>query len=657
MSETLTDPQDVDQSQETERRLTVEEIEQIREKAIQRLEKARLLPESWTDRDGNPRNEMIATMEQLLEEIEEYEPGQESIIEQSQVATSAVEQNVTDAQTVESQPATTPAIAEKPRPKYNNQPGQYISVGNTHIPVCHPPQDTPEWQAVPGKVFVSGGKKFSEVRFIKDTHGLSQTAKPGEPLSFSESHRDQRLESVDTVLEGRYELKAFNELLRQLGELTRQYDELNPDDPPYDAEASRIASEIGKFTDSQGVKELLQLKEEHGVEDVDDFAGRAAEIIHVQQFLRSLDENSNEFIPPRDPSFKLTPFIKERFAWFASLVNRQLGLGNNAQLENLVKNQQVPEWEKLSAKGMSVIVGPRGTGKNKLVDYYCAETNRALFRYACSPDKEERDLTYDVELSDGEVVRIPTRILTAVTTPNAILELDELNLLRPNVAKFFNSLFDGDRTVFLNDQVIQAAPGVVFVGLMNPAEYDGVEDLPETIDDRSNIMTMGYPPLRKIDPATNREMITGDEGLILKEHINPLKELSDADFQKIWDYVVNSVGAQISLDERTVKTIKDLKNIVSIADRTRQVVESYKTRAGDTRMERDISLRGTIEAARFYSENHLWETDLSKMPGWRAGWNAAQYAVAMTYLPHTDTYRRGKTDKDAMMLILAEGIR
>ena len=74
-------------------------------------------------------------------------------------------------------------------------------------------------------------------------------------------------------------------------------------------------------------------------------------------------------------------------------------------------------------------------------------------------------------------------------------------------------------------------------------------------------------------------------------------------------------------------------------------------------MERDISLRGSIEAARFYSENHLWEADLSKMPNWKAGWNPAQYAIAMTYLPHTDTYRRGKTDKDAMMLILAEGIR
>jgi len=168
---------------------------------------------------------------------------------------------------------------------------------------------------------------------------------------------------------------------------------------------------------------------------------------------------------------------------------------------------------------------------------------------------------------------------------------------------------------------------------------------------------MGYPPFRETDSITNRERFTHDEALILKENISPLKGLDDEQFRKAWDYVINGVGAQISLDATTVKIMKDLKNIVAISDRTRQVVEAYKTRTGETRMERDISLRGSIEAARFYSENHLWEADLSKMPNWKAGWNPAQYAIAMTYLPHTDTYRRGKTDKDAMMLILAEGIR
>jgi len=646
-------PQETTHSPQAEARLTPEQVAQKREKVLQSLEKARLLPADWKSGAGKSRDEMVAALESSLEELDTLEADIKALPEE--VAPPVRSEN-TAPRPVERKKTTPPSEkAEQPKRQFD-QEAQYITIGSVHIPICQPPQDNPEWQAVPGKVFVSGGKKFSEIRFIKDTRGLTHVAKPGELMNFSEKHRGERLETVDTVLEGRNELKAFNEALARLGELSRSYAELNPDNPNYDEEAKKLGAQIDKFTDAGGLKEILNL-DEAKLEDADGFAERAAEIIKTQQYLRSLDEGGNEFVPERDTHFKLTPYFEKKFAGFATLVNRQLGLGNNAYLENLVKNKKSPEWEKLSAKGMSVIVGPRGTGKNKLTDFYCGETNRPLFRYACSPDKEERDLTYDVELSDGEVVRIPTRILTAVTTPNAVLELDELNLLRPNVAKFFNSLFDGDRAVFLNDQVIKAAPGVVFIGLMNPAEYDGVEDLPETIDDRSNIMAMGYPPFRETDPATNREKFTHDEALILKENITPLKDLSDDQFRKVWDYAINGVGAQVSLDATAVKVIKDLKNLVAICDRTRQVAEAYKTRTGETRLERDISLRGSIEAARFYSENHLWEADFAKMPGWKAGWNAAQYAIAMTYLPHTDTYRRGKTDRDAMMLILAEGVR
>ena len=73
-------------------------------------------------------------------------------------------------------------------------------------------------------------------------------------------------------------------------------------------------------------------------------------------------------------------------------------------------------------------------------------------------------------------------------------------------------------------------------------------------------------------------------------------------------------------------------------------------------MERDISLR-SIEAARFYSENHLWEGIWQRCPAGKLGGMVLNMPLVMTYMPHTDTYRRGKTDRDAMMLILAEGIR
>ncbi|MBH41625.1 MAG: hypothetical protein CL685_02845 [Candidatus Magasanikbacteria bacterium] len=641
-------PQEAASASTREVSITQADIQEKRERVTQTLEKARLLPADWQSGGGKSRDEMIAALEQSLEELDSMEA---SVQQATEEAAAPKERRVK----AKRKPLRSPQAIEEAGRAFQADEGNYITVGEIHIPVCEMSPDESQWEAVPGKTYVSGGKKFSEVRFVKDTYGLTYTAKPGELMTFSEKHRGKRLEAVDTVLEGRQELKAFKEAVRRLGELTRDYEELNPDDLDYDKKASQLSAQIEGVVDPDKLTEMLGL-EEMKIDDPEDFAERCAEILRTQQFLRELDGNMNEFIPSHDPHFKLTPYFERKFAWFATLVNRQLGLGNNAYLEELVKNKQAPEWERLAGKGMTVMVGPRGTGKNKVTDFYCSETNRPLFRYACSPDKEERDLTYDVELSDGEVVRIPTRILTAITTPNAVLELDELNLLRPNVAKFFNSLFDGDRTVYLNDQQIKAAPGVVFIGLMNPAEYDGVEDLPETIDDRSNIMTMGYPPFRETDPTTTRERFTHDEALILKEHIHPLSNLSDEEFRKVWDYVINGTAAQVSLDPETVKVIKDLKNLVAICDRTRQVVGAYKTRTGDTRMERDISLRGSIEAARFYSENHLWKEDLSKMPDWKAGWNAAQYAVAMTYLPHTDTYRRGKTDRDAMMLILAEGI-
>ncbi len=622
--------------------LSREQITQKRDQVLQSLEKARLLPEIWKSSGGKSRDEMIVALEGSLQELAEMEL-------EAQNSTSTNDLNTVSAKSMGG------VRQENAKEDRKFQEGGYISIGNTHIPICQLPEDNPQWNAVPGKVFVSGGKKFSEVRFVKDSNGLTHIAKPGELMNFSEKHRTERLESVDTVLEGRAELKVFNEALKVLGESISEYDNLNPDDAEYDAKAKALAAKIDSFTSAEKIKEILKL-EDGGVEDPEDFSERVAEIIKTQNYLRSVDENANEFIPEKDSHFKLTPYFAGKLSQFGTLLNRQLGLGNNAYLEELVKNKELPEWEKLTAKGMTCIVGPRGTGKNKLADFYCSITNRPLFRYACSPDKEERDLTYDVELQDGQVVRIPTRILTAVTTPNAVLELDEINLLRPNVSKFFNSLFDGDRTVFLNDQVIKAAPGVMFVGLMNPADYDGVEDLPETIDDRSNIMTMGYPPFKEVNTQTNREMFTHDEALILKEHISPLKNLSDEDFKKVWDYVVNGISTQVSLEPETIKIIKDLKNLVSIANRTRQVAEAYKTRTGDTRLERDISLRGSIEAIRFYSENHLWERDLSTMPNWKAGWNAAQYAIAMTYFPHTDTYRRGKTDRDSMALILAESL-
>lgn len=612
-------------------------LKEQREKLITALEKTRLLPEDHISGKGKTKAELLEALQNAMKGVNDKLDEMPKEVDKSDIEQGAATR------------------AEKKMDEAVHYLTVKSAIGITKIPICPPPASVSKWEAVPGEMFVEGGKKWSKVAFEKKSGtGFSETLRPGDEVSFGQT-KGERLEVIDNILEGRGELQAFNETLKTLAELKNQYVELNPDADDYNEKAIEIAGKIELIRTGKAneVVDFSKLK----ISDPAEYSERIGEIIQTQEYLQEVDEGSNEFVPPIDSHFKLTPFYTEKFAWFAELVNRQLGLGNNSLMEKLSESNELPEWEKLSAKGMTVMVGPRGAGKNKLAEHYCSATERPLYRYSCSPDKEERDLTYDVVLQDGEVVKIPSRIITAISTPNSMLELDEVNLLRPAVSKFFNSLLDGDRALFLNDKVIKVAPGVVIVGLMNPADYEGVENLPETIDDRSNVMSFDYPPFRKRDSLTNAEIFTHDEALILKENISALALFDDESFVKIWDGLFNGKPLDGFVDPEIVTIIKDLKNIISIANRTRETVRAYKTRTGETRMERDLSLRGLIEAAKFYSEKQLWKVDLNKMPDHKTGWNASQYAVAATYLPHVRTYRRGDSDAQALELILAEQVR
>lgn len=597
------------------------------------LAKLRIFPADWVSESGETKDATEARLEECIENLQamlDY-TGEQSV---SNSQTNYIYNNV-ETQFIhsseEQKAADMAALQQRIKDKFYEVNGVYIPVVQANRQV------QANWQAIPSRTVLSGGVKCSEVQFVKDANGLTTRAKPSEKMDFNEKTQDKRLPYLDTILQGTAEIKGYNFIYQK-----------------FLAAASEEKS-TGAFTDPEQIKKLLPQSIVKSLTDLDDYADRVAEIFKTLQYLQKIDDKGTEFIPAPDSSYKLTPFIKEKLAEFAGLINRQLGLPEGEQLKNALINQNWRQFENTAAQGMTIIVGPRGSGKNKLVEHYATIANRPLFRYVCSPDKEERDLTYDIELADGEVVKVPTRILTAISTPDAILELDEINLLRPSVAKFFNALFDSDRSVFLSDRVIHATGGVVFVGLMNPADYNGVEDLPETIDDRSNTMALGYPPLKEINPNNGQEFFTHDEALILKNNILPLQEFSDEQFIQMWNRVINGKGAA-NVPPAIAQIIRDLKNIILIAHRTRQTVEACKTRSGNVQMKRDISLRGTISATTFYSENHLWEAELQQLPGWRTPWTAAQYAVAMTYLPHTETYRKGQQDKQAFETILMEGL-
>ena len=68
-------------------------------------------------------------------------------------------------------------------------------------------------------------------------------------------------------------------------------------------------------------------------------------------------------------------------------------------------------------------------------------------------------------------------------------------------------------------------------------------------------------------------MCIRDRALILKNYITPVMGFSDKQFVQIWEKVVNGKGA-VSVPAEIFKVVKDLKNMILIAQRTRQTVEA-----------------------------------------------------------------------------------
>jgi len=185
-------------------------------------------------------------------------------------------------------------------------------------------------------------------------------------------------------------------------------------------------------------------------------------------------------------------------------------------------------------QGVVIIQGDAGTGKNKIVDHLAYLARRPVFRFTCSAGKDEQDLKYLLEYdSKRGTYRIKSTVVEALETPGAILEFDEINTLKPEVAKILNSLFDHDRALFLGEdkEVVRAANEVVLVGLQNPQHYMGVKPLAETIKSRARIMEITYPPFKKEDKTSNEpKQYRSDEAMILRQYVENLKDLDLKDF-------------------------------------------------------------------------------------------------------------------------------
>jgi len=331
------------------------------------------------------------------------------------------------------------------------------------------------------------------------------------------------------------------------------------------------------------------------------------------------------------------------------VLNRTRGRGSEKALEPKEDIKEIPSFEyslsELSRcfntqlnnkKGMTLMVGEAGTGKNEAVEYFAAKTNRPAFVFPCGRGMESIDLVTHYEFDSREgTKRFMTDLAEGIQVPGAVVMIDEVNALKPEVQAMLHGLGDSRRSLKYDGVNIPVAEGVALVIAGNPATYGAAGDIGQALLDRTlgQSMVMDYPALRKgelmqrkekwSDPVLeqkeqeNNELrdYACDEALILYPTLKEFKNLDDKDFTLFWNVIINETtqGDKITearenmdikdllgrdtLDE-TRKTLIDLRDILRVADGWRKY---YEKKQGGFDMI-GVSMRGTIAIAESYAK-------------------------------------------------------
>jgi len=147
-----------------------------------------------------------------------------------------------------------------------------------------------------------------------------------------------------------------------------------------------------------------------------------------------------------------------------------------------------------------LISGPKGCGKTELVTQYAATRGRPLATIQVGGLSEPKQLFGQMVLKDGATSYQPGLFIKAISTPNAVIHLEELN--RPESDKALNAIFsvldDSTRGIWLDELgvFIRVAEGVSFFATLNEGyEYIGTMPLDVALADRFAMkLTLGYLP-------------------------------------------------------------------------------------------------------------------------------------------------------------------
>lgn len=287
-------------------------------------------------------------------------------------------------------------------------------------------------------------------------------------------------------------------------------------------------------------------------------------------------------VPDFDEKWRITDYHTEKLEEFTEALNLQLD----------------------NHRGIYIWQGEAGTGKNVLVDMLANLSNREVVTVACNENSVKEDLTYEFYYDpDKGTYKLPSRLIEGLQKPGAIILFDEINALKPGIAKLMNSLFDYRRRLYLpeggKERDILADPTVLFVGTMNPQNYAGVNRLSPEIKSRARIGDLEYPPF-EVEKGRQNTRHRSDEAEMLAKYMETLSTLTQKEFKLCWQYLINkdtANGAGNILDGNPdlEPDIRRVYDVVRVANGLRRMYEAYQVGESNEPMDFPTSLREVID--------------------------------------------------------------
>ena len=161
-----------------------------------------------------------------------------------------------------------------------------------------------------------------------------------------------------------------------------------------------------------------------------------------------------------------------------------------------------------------LVSGNQGIGKSELPAQYAASRNRPLAVLEIGRLSDANQIFGQMDLKDGQTVYTKGLFTEAITTPDAVIHLQEIN--RPENDKSLNAIFsvldDNQRQIWIDElqDYIHVAPGVTFFASLNEGfEFVGTLPLDEALRNRFHFKVQ----LEQLPESAERRLLADKCGL------------------------------------------------------------------------------------------------------------------------------------------------